>query len=409
VLDIGFLDQPWEYFHSPGILTQGLVGAGWGRKISVDLPVPQSLAKRYKWDDWDLLAMHYPMNLHDIVLSNHGVWEHVPTIYLVHGAGVTITGSAKVVFNSPATACAEAASMLSATTVWMGSESHKSIVLAHYKQFFHEDVVDNILQKIDVVSLGIDVPKVVRPRKIKEPLVISFPHRSYPSATDKGKVEFIAYCKALRKAAPNLRVLVRMLQTPRTPVWPIDDYVEVERHGPLHRTQLFELFQDCDIVFSSARQETWGLVVMEAIANGCRPILPDRLSYPELHPSEHLYDSESIDHAVQMTLGAMGTTFDNSYTEQYLWANVVSQWHDMAHRAYNKVFEELPHLTKAGSKMQDYLIGKAVCKKDLMGYMGWGQLRAWGKYRAMLKGAGVSITKGPDPLYGSGVASQRLF
>lgn len=38
---------------------------------------------------------------------------------------------------------------------------------------------------------------------------------------------------------------------------------------------------------SASRQEFFGISVVEAIAAGCRPVLPDRLSYPWLIPDEY--------------------------------------------------------------------------------------------------------------------------
>jgi len=39
---------------------------------------------------------------------------------------------------------------------------------------------------------------------------------------------------------------------------------------------------DADVVVSTAFQETLGLAVIEAIRAGCHPLLPNRLSYPEI-------------------------------------------------------------------------------------------------------------------------------
>ena len=51
-----------------------------------------------------------------------------------------------------------------------------------------------------------------------------------------------------------------------------------------------------DIVISTANQENYGIAVIEAILAGCMPLLPNRLSYPELIPaefhSECLYTNE---------------------------------------------------------------------------------------------------------------------
>jgi glycosyltransferase involved in cell wall biosynthesis len=55
-----------------------------------------------------------------------------------------------------------------------------------------------------------------------------------------------------------------------------------------------DLLRQADIVVSTAIQEFFGVGVVEAMYCGCVPILPRRLSYPEILPPEHhaacLYD-----------------------------------------------------------------------------------------------------------------------
>jgi glycosyltransferase involved in cell wall biosynthesis len=51
------------------------------------------------------------------------------------------------------------------------------------------------------------------------------------------------------------------------------------------------LLQGADIVVSTALHEFQGLAVLEAVASGCLPVVPDRLVYPEIYPSRFCYES----------------------------------------------------------------------------------------------------------------------
>ena len=70
----------------------------------------------------------------------------------------------------------------------------------------------------------------------------------------------------------------------------------IVRWGFFEGSQYAEALAEADVVVSTAWQETQGIAVIEAIRAGCDPLLPDRLSYPELlGPSlrdKHLYSSK---------------------------------------------------------------------------------------------------------------------
>lgn len=62
------------------------------------------------------------------------------------------------------------------------------------------------------------------------------------------------------------------------------------------RERYFEWLRRSDVVVSTARQENFGVAIVEAVRSGCLPLLPNRLSYPELIPSAHhstcLYENQ---------------------------------------------------------------------------------------------------------------------
>lgn len=62
-----------------------------------------------------------------------------------------------------------------------------------------------------------------------------------------------------------------------------------------------------DMVLSTALHEFQGLAVLEAIAAGCTPVLPNRLSYPEIVSHRYLYDvsSSDVDGQAQQAVACM--------------------------------------------------------------------------------------------------------
>ncbi|WP_062260893.1 tRNA-queuosine alpha-mannosyltransferase domain-containing protein [Endozoicomonas arenosclerae] len=51
------------------------------------------------------------------------------------------------------------------------------------------------------------------------------------------------------------------------------------------------LLQSSDVVVSTAIHDFQGIAILEAVAAGCYPLVPDRLAYPELFPARHRYGS----------------------------------------------------------------------------------------------------------------------
>ena len=76
-----------------------------------------------------------------------------------------------------------------------------------------------------------------------------------------------------------------------------------------------------DIVVSTANHEFFGISVIEAVRAGCRPLLPDRLSYPELFPKELLYKDNSLTKNLEVSLknGRLGNEEALKLTKRFSW------------------------------------------------------------------------------------------
>ncbi len=62
------------------------------------------------------------------------------------------------------------------------------------------------------------------------------------------------------------------------------------------KADYFQLLAKADVVVSTAIHEFFGIAILEAMNAGCLPVLPDRLSYPELVQCEQafLYDGSTM-------------------------------------------------------------------------------------------------------------------
>lgn len=164
-----------------------------------------------------------------------------------------------------------------------------------------EGVVRTIEANSRVLHLGVDVASVrALPRPVREgPALILWNHRW---EFDKNPEAFFETLITLKDHGLEFRVAVvgeKFREYPQV--------FDQARDALADRTVAFGHIEDrgdylrllrrCDVVVSTAIHEFFGVAVVEAIAAGCWPLLPERLSYPELLPRQmhrrHLYRSQA--------------------------------------------------------------------------------------------------------------------
>jgi glycosyltransferase involved in cell wall biosynthesis len=108
------------------------------------------------------------------------------------------------------------------------------------------------------------------------------------------------------------------------------------------RTVYERVLQNSDVIVSTANHEFFGISIVEAIAAGAYPLVPNRLSYPEIiglarieNPEQFFYDGSHTDLAQKLSRladrineGALFSSASNPsvLTDHFKWHNLVPQY-----------------------------------------------------------------------------------
>jgi glycosyltransferase involved in cell wall biosynthesis len=153
-------------------------------------------------------------------------------------------------------------------------------------------VVDALLFKSTVLYPGIEASAKPEPSPTSQPPkgpLILWNHRW---EHDKNPESFFNVLFSLSEHGFRFRVAVAGEQFKRYPA--VFDQAKQRLADKLEhfgyqksRSEYAQLLQRADIVVSTAYQENFGLSIAEAAAAGCFPLLPERLSYPEIIPQKY--------------------------------------------------------------------------------------------------------------------------
>jgi glycosyltransferase involved in cell wall biosynthesis len=239
-------------------------------------------------------------------------------------------------------------SALAADALFFNSDFHRRSFLealpslpGRYHDYQESDVIAAITARAEVLPPGIDLARLDTPDPpaasddAQPPVLLWNSRWEY----DKGPATFFAALRALAARGVDFRaIIVGEHIDPHAPEF-ADAYAwlgpRLLAWGYVPDLAAYRrLLWRADIVVSSALQEFFGISVVEALYCGCVPILPRRLSYPELLPPEHhaacLYDDDAalVDqlHAAIRNLAELRTRDFRAIAARYDWRHMAPRY-----------------------------------------------------------------------------------
>ncbi len=262
---------------------------------------------------WDLVFCSDMLNLAEFRALAPAAVSNLPTVIYFHENQFTypvrVVQERDLHFGFT-----NATSALAADAVWFNSAYHRDSFLSGLRSALQKmpdyrwpGVEDRIRQRSRVEPLGVRlVTHAPRDAADREHLHVLWAARW---EFDKGPEIFFNAVRllreqlGLRRFARRVRVSVigeQFAEQPDVFTSAYDEFCEViERWGYQETRSAYEdALRDADVFVSTAEHEFFGVSAVEAISAGCRPLLPNRLVYPELlsvvdDPHSYLYDGDA--------------------------------------------------------------------------------------------------------------------
>jgi glycosyltransferase involved in cell wall biosynthesis len=181
-------------------------------------------------------------------------------------------------------------SALAAEQVWFNSAYNRDTFLNNLPVFFARmpdfhplDSIEIIRQKSKIMPPGIEAPLHTN-MKSNYPCHILWAARW---EDDKNPKDFFRALRFLRKNKIDFKLSVIGEKNSRVP----NTFANARKEFADHiinwgyaesREKYLDILDDADIIVSTAIHEFFGISVVEAVAAGAYPLLPERLAYPEV-------------------------------------------------------------------------------------------------------------------------------
>ncbi|HFQ80376.1 MAG TPA: DUF3524 domain-containing protein [Desulfobacterales bacterium] len=144
---------------------------------------------------------------------------------------------------------------------------------------------------------------------------------------DKNPELFFAALFALQREGVPFRVIVAGESFLRQPKIFAEARIRladrIEHFGYVEsRQDYIALLTRADLIISTARHEFYGIAVLEAVRAGCRPLLPNSLSYPELFPADFLYKEDNLLPDLRKCLRKTDSIDGRKLTDKFSWPSL---------------------------------------------------------------------------------------
>lgn len=183
-------------------------------------------------------------------------------------------------------------SMLAADAVWFNSEHNRSSwfealpdFLASFPDHQGGELVEGLREKSAVMPVGLNLATSTESEKPQVPLLLWNQRWEW----DKNTEAFVRFVKNLSGRVKFDVVLLGGRPQRKPPkLAEFEEFLgdRLKHSGWCERSEYQSWLSRATLTVSTARHEFFGISILEAIAAGAFPLLPRRLSYPEVIPAE---------------------------------------------------------------------------------------------------------------------------
>ncbi len=184
--------------------------------------------------------------------------------------------------------------MAIADQIWFNSNFHRESVKEALPEFLknvpdmsHLHLLEQVTEKMQVVPVGVELSEIAFSDTVQNPPLVLWNHRwEY----DKDPEAFIASLRKLHEEGIRFNFAVTGENSPqdsdaiKSQFGKLSEFIFSSGHLP--RSEYISLLSKADVVVSSSIHEFFGISIVEALSAGAIPVLPKRLSYPEIVPEQ---------------------------------------------------------------------------------------------------------------------------